>query len=90
MDDFPLLIDLHKDAGRQGPGGDAETKKALDLGMIDRKAPLKIADICCGTGASTLLLARLLNARITRALFQGFRIAQGSPVRDCPGGYHAG
>lgn len=69
MDDFHLLMDLHKDADRQGPGGDAETKKALDLGMIDREAPLKIADIGCGTGASTLLLARLLNARITAVDF---------------------
>jgi len=58
--------------------------------MIDRKTPLKIADVGRGTGAFTRLLARLLNARITRALFKGFRIAQGSPVRDCPGGYHAG
>ena len=69
MDDFQLLIDLHKNADRQGPGGDAETEKALDLAMIDRSAPLKIADIGCGTGASTLLLARLLNAHITAVDF---------------------
>ena len=37
--------------------------------MIDRVAPLKIADIGCGTGASTLLLARLLKARITAVDF---------------------
>ncbi len=61
MDDYTLLIDLHKGGHRQGPGGDAETERALDLTMIDRNAPLKIADIGCGTGASTILLARLLN-----------------------------
>ncbi|NGX17712.1 class I SAM-dependent methyltransferase [Wenzhouxiangella sp. XN24] len=69
MDDFRLLVDLHKPGHRQGPGGDAETERALDLAGIDRSAPLKIADIGCGTGASTLLLARLLNARITAVDF---------------------
>ena len=69
MEDYQLLIDLHKNAHRQGPGGDAETQKALDLAMIDRTAPLKIADIGCGTGASTLLLGRLLNAQITAVDF---------------------
>lgn len=65
MDDFQLLVDLHKPGRRQGPGGDAETEKALNLAGIDRSAPLQIADIGCGTGASTLLLAQLLKARIT-------------------------
>jgi len=69
MNDYKLLIDLHKEGHRQGPGGDAETEFALNLAMIDRAAPLKIADIGCGTGASTILLARLLNARITAVDF---------------------
>ncbi|MFW5827277.1 MAG: class I SAM-dependent methyltransferase [Alkalispirochaeta sp.] len=69
MDDFRLLIDLHKHGYRQGPGGDAETERALDLAMIDRTAPLRIADIGCGTGASTILLATLLNAHITAVDF---------------------
>ena len=69
MDDYTLLIDLHKQGHRQGPGGDAETELALDLAKIDRTAPLKVADIGCGTGASTLVLARLLNARITAVDF---------------------
>ena len=69
MKDYRLLIDLHKSANRQGPGGDAETEKALSLAMIDSAAPLKIADIGCGTGASTLLLARLLEAQITAVDF---------------------
>lgn len=69
MDDLQLLIDLYKDAPRQGPGDDAETEKAIDLAGIDRKTALKIADIGCGTGASTLVLARLLNAKITAVDF---------------------
>lgn len=73
MDDYKLLIDLHKQGYRQGPGGDAETEQALNLAMIDRAAPLKVADIGCGTGASSLLLARLLNAQVTAVdLFQAF------------------
>ncbi|MBN1365312.1 MAG: methyltransferase domain-containing protein [Syntrophaceae bacterium] len=69
MEDYQLLIDLHKSANRQGPGGDAESEKALNLAMIDRARPLKIADIGCGTGASTFLLARLLDAQITAVDF---------------------
>jgi ubiquinone/menaquinone biosynthesis C-methylase UbiE len=69
MEDYQLLIDLHKHTHRQGPDGDAETEQALDQAMVDTAAPLKVADIGCGTGASNLLLARLLNARITAVDF---------------------
>jgi ubiquinone/menaquinone biosynthesis C-methylase UbiE len=69
MDDYNLLIDLHRQGYRQGPGGDAETEQALNLAMVDRAAPLKVADIGCGTGASAVLLARLLNAHITAVDF---------------------
>ncbi|MBV1870801.1 MAG: class I SAM-dependent methyltransferase [Gammaproteobacteria bacterium] len=69
MEDYQLLVDLHKRARRQGPGGDAETKKAIDLAMLDHSAPLKIADIGCGTGSSAMLLAQSLNAQITAVDF---------------------
>jgi SAM-dependent methyltransferase len=69
VDDLQLLLDLHRDGSRQGPGGDAETEKALDLAGLDRSRPLKIADIGCGSGASTLQLARLLNAQIVAVDF---------------------
>ena len=69
VNDFQLLIDLHRPAERQGPGGDAETKLAIDLAGLDRSRPLKIADIGCGTGASTILLAKELDADITAVDF---------------------
>ncbi|MBN2785606.1 MAG: methyltransferase domain-containing protein [Pontiellaceae bacterium] len=69
MNDFQLLIDLHRPAKRQGPGGDAETRRALELAGLDHSRRLKIADIGCGTGASTILLARELDADITAVDF---------------------
>jgi ubiquinone/menaquinone biosynthesis C-methylase UbiE len=64
-----LLIDLHRPGQRQGPGGDAETKKALELAGLDRSRHLKIADIGCGTGASSIILAEALDAHITAVDF---------------------
>lgn len=57
MNDFALLVDLHLRNRRQGPGGDAATARAFELAGLDRDAPLEIADIGCGTGASALWLA---------------------------------
>lgn len=62
---FSLLVDLHRDGSRQGPGSDDETFRALELTRLDRTAAIKVADIGCGTGASTLVLAsELPNASI--------------------------
>ena len=69
MADFQLLIDLHKPAHRQGPGGDDETELAIRLAGLDATTPLQIADIGCGTGASTIALAKRLNAEITAVDF---------------------
>ena len=65
MDEIELLIDLHAGNVRQGPGGDEETRRAIELARLDPDAPLTIADVGCGTGATTLVLARALNARVT-------------------------
>lgn len=64
MDDLQLLVDLHLEADRQGPGGDAETHRAIELSGLGDIQGLKIADVGCGTGASTLVLARELDAEI--------------------------
>jgi len=63
---FTLMVDLHRGGKRQGPGSEEETLRALELTRLDRAARLEVADIGCGTGASTLALAsRLPCARIT-------------------------
>lgn len=54
---FTLLVDLHREGARQGPGSEEETRRALGLTRLDRDADLQVADIGCGTGASTLVLA---------------------------------
>lgn len=71
MDDLQmqLLLDLHRSNFRQGPGGDDETKRAMELAGLDRSRLLKIADVGCGTGASTILLAKELDADITAVDF---------------------
>ena len=45
MNDYHLLLDMHKSAERQGPGGPAETKLALELSRVNQTAPLQVADI---------------------------------------------
>ena len=64
MENLELLIDLHKHGDRQGPGGDPETKRAIALASLDKSRRLRIADLGCGTGASTLCLANTLNAEL--------------------------
>lgn len=69
MDKLQLLIDLHLPAHRQGPGGETETRRAIELAGLSGQSGLRIADIGCGTGASTLVLARTLDAHITAVDF---------------------
>ncbi len=65
MNHLDLLLDLHRHAQRQGPGGDHETRLAITLSGLRAKKGLKIADIGCGTGASARILARELDAAVT-------------------------
>lgn len=69
MEDFQLLIDLHITADRQGPGGEAETRRAVELSGLSTRPKLRVADIGCGTGASTLVLAKELDAHIVAVDF---------------------
>jgi len=65
MEDASLLIDLHRRQYRQGPGGNSETSLAIALSGLSSKSRLTVADIGCGTGASSLVLAKELSAEIT-------------------------
>ncbi len=69
MDELALLLELHHGGERQGPGGDDETHLAITLAGLAERKGLAVADIGCGTGASALVLARELDARITAVDF---------------------
>jgi SAM-dependent methyltransferase len=69
VDDLQLIIDLHLDAERQGPGSDSASRTALELAGLDRSRRLRIADIGCGTGSSARFLARELNAHVSAVDF---------------------
>lgn len=70
---YDLLVDLHRGNKRQGPGGDEQTSLALELSGLNRSKPLVIADVGCGAGSSTVMLAENLNASIVAIdLFESF------------------
>ena len=64
MNELELLIDLHKDSNRQGPGSQKETLRALELMTLSTSKELLIADIGCGSGAQTLTIAENINGQI--------------------------
>lgn len=65
MTELELIIDLHKDSDRQGPGSEKDTLKALDFLNLPNDQNLKVADIGCGSGGQTISLAKNLNGQIT-------------------------
>lgn len=54
--DFTMIADFFKRVDRQGPGGDWETRLAASL-IPDFKRKVRIADIGCGKGSQTFVLA---------------------------------
>jgi SAM-dependent methyltransferase len=68
-----LIINLHKNTERQGPGSEKDTLRALDFIDFPTNQRLKVADIGCGSGGPTIALAQNLNAQITAVdLFPAF------------------
>ncbi|WP_081212518.1 class I SAM-dependent methyltransferase [Salegentibacter sediminis] len=65
MTELELIIDLHKNSERQGPGSEKDTGRALDLLNLPSDQTLKVADMGCGTGGQTISLAKNLNGQIT-------------------------
>lgn len=59
-----MLVDLHRGADRLGPGTEAATRRALALAGLEGRAGLAVADIGCGTGAATRVLAAALDADV--------------------------
>lgn len=84
-DYFKLLIELHKNAKRQGPGGDQEVIKILELAELTKLKRVNIADIGCGTGASTIQLAKQLDANITAVdfIFEFVEILKDKAEKEC-------
>lgn len=83
MDDLSLLVDLHRDTERQGPGGADQTRAAISLAGLQAGTGLKIADMGCGSGASALICAQELGAHVTALdLFPDFlRRLEGDAAR---------
>ncbi len=62
--EFALINEFFTELERQGPGGPEETIRALSfVGNLSNKT--KIADLGCGTGAQTMVLAQNTEATIT-------------------------
>jgi ubiquinone/menaquinone biosynthesis C-methylase UbiE len=64
-----LLVDLHVNNKRQGPGSDETVRKILSILNIDKNSELEMADIGCGTGASSIEILKNTNFKITAVDF---------------------
>jgi SAM-dependent methyltransferase len=62
--ELELIIDLHKNSQRQGPGSEKDTLRALDFMNLPVGQNLKVADIGCGSGGQTITLAKNINGQI--------------------------
>lgn len=67
MDDdlVSLLVDLHGENDRQGPGSREATLEAIERAGLSKEHGLRVVDLGSGTGAATLVLAAELDAHVT-------------------------
>lgn len=71
--DFNLICDFFSTMERQGPGSPEATLKALSFIDLNLNDQSRIADLGCGTGGQTMVLARHIPGQITGLdLFPGF------------------
>lgn len=63
--DFQTTVAFYLEGERQGPGSTEYTKQAISLAQLPQGQTLQVADIGCGTGASTMVLAQEINATVT-------------------------
>lgn len=61
--DLELIADFFRNLPRQGPGSDAQTLRAMSF-LPTTDDPIRIADVGCGSGAQTAVLASHLNGTI--------------------------
>lgn len=59
-----LLVALHSQGQRQGPGSENTTVHALYMTGLDLSQNLQVADLGCGTGSQTITLAQYINGKI--------------------------
>lgn len=69
MEGLELLADFYRDLDYLGPGSEAQTRLALAMAGLEDRGSLAVADLGCGTGASALVLAQRLDARVTAVDF---------------------
>ena len=86
--DFSLIADFFKRVDRQGPGGEWETRLATSL-IPDFKRKIRIADMGCGKGSQTFVLADEYDAEIDAVdllpeMMEGIRKKiQATGLEDC-------
>lgn len=88
MTSLEAVIDLHLGQERLGPGSGEDTLRALQLTGLDTAKPLCIADIGCGTGAQTTVLAKNTTGSLTAIdLFPDFlaRLESGLSEKNLQG-----
>lgn len=64
MTEIELILDLHRNTNRQGPGSEEDTLSALNFIDLPGDQDLQIADIGCSSGGPTLTLAKALKGQM--------------------------
>ena len=53
---FTLMVDLHRDGGRQGPGSETETRRALGLNRLTKRPATVVQTARVGFANSLVVL----------------------------------